>query len=223
VFDGDGQPVPDCMLEICRPMRRAAFSDPKDKRALPNSAFRGFGRCGNDGNGDYSFDTIRPGPVPDPDGRAQAPHILLAVFGRGMLMHLYTRIYLGGEAANAADPVLALVPTERRATLIAERQPGRRQRGLPFRHPPAGRQRDGIFRGVTFFRHCEPTGRRNAPPDDRLLEAIHSAKSAGPLDCFVAALLAMTELTLGNHNSTRSPHGRAPSAACAARPWWNRS
>ncbi len=62
--------------------------------------------------------------MPDPDGRAQAPHILLAVFGRGMLMHLYTRIYLGGEAANAADPVLALVPTERRATLIAERQPG---------------------------------------------------------------------------------------------------
>jgi protocatechuate 3,4-dioxygenase alpha subunit len=62
--------------------------------------------------------------VPDPDGRTQAPHILLAVFGRGMLMHLYTRIYFDGEAANAADPALALVPTERRSTLIAKRQPG---------------------------------------------------------------------------------------------------
>ena len=65
-----------------------------------------------------------PGPVPDPDGKPQAPHILLAVFGRGMLRHLYTRIYFGGEAANDADPVLALVPADRRATLIATREAG---------------------------------------------------------------------------------------------------
>src|SRR5258708_11323886 len=112
------------MLEIWQADAQGRFSDPKDKRALPNSAFRGFGRCGTDANGDYCFETIRPGPVPDPDGRTQAPHILLAVFGRGMLMHLYTRIYFGGEAVNAAEPVLALVPAERRETLIAERQPG---------------------------------------------------------------------------------------------------
>jgi len=65
-----------------------------------------------------------PGQVPDPDGKPQAPHILLAVFGRGMLRHLYTRIYFGGEAANDTDPVLALVPADRRATLIAAREPG---------------------------------------------------------------------------------------------------
>jgi len=58
--------------------------------------------------------------VADPDGKPQAPHILLAVYARGMLLHLYTRIYLSGEAGNAADPVLALVPAERRATLIAQ-------------------------------------------------------------------------------------------------------
>ncbi len=62
--------------------------------------------------------------MPDPDGKPQAPHLLLAIFARGMLLHLYTRIYLDGEAANAADPVLALVPADRRATLIAKRQPG---------------------------------------------------------------------------------------------------
>ena len=87
--------------------------------------------------------------VPDPDGKPQAPHILLAVFARGMLLQLYTRIYLGGEAANAADPVLALVPVDRRATLIAERAQLQRQRGLPVRHPPAGRQRDGVFRRLS--------------------------------------------------------------------------
>jgi protocatechuate 3,4-dioxygenase, alpha subunit len=46
------------------------------------------------------------------------------VFARGMLLHNYSRIYLDGEAANASDPVLALVPADRRATLIAKRQPG---------------------------------------------------------------------------------------------------
>jgi protocatechuate 3,4-dioxygenase, alpha subunit len=124
VFDGDGRPVPDCMLEVWQADAQGRFADPKDKRSLPNAKFRGFGRCGTDANGDYAFDTIKPGAVPDPDGKPQAPHVLLAVFARGMLLHLYTRIYFDGEAANAADPVLALVPADRRATLIASREAG---------------------------------------------------------------------------------------------------
>ena len=123
-FDGDGQPVPDCMLEIWQADAQGRFADPKDKRALPNSAFRGFGRCGTDASGGYAFDTIRPGSVPDHDGKAQAPHILLVIFARGMLLHNYSRIYFDGEAANATDPVLALVPADRRGTLIATRESG---------------------------------------------------------------------------------------------------
>jgi protocatechuate 3,4-dioxygenase, alpha subunit len=124
VFDGDGAPVPDAMLEIWQADAQGRFSDPQDKRALPNSRFRGFGRCGTDADGGYSFDTIKPGQVADPDGRPQAPHILLAAFARGMLLHLYTRIYFDGEAANAADPVLAVVPADRRGTLVASRKAG---------------------------------------------------------------------------------------------------
>jgi protocatechuate 3,4-dioxygenase alpha subunit len=124
VFDGDGQPVADCMLEIWQADAQGRFSDPQDKRALPNSTFRGFGRCGTDPNGAFAFDTIRPGTVPDPDGKPQAPHLLLAIFARGMLLHLYTRVYFDGGAANDADPVLALVPAERRGTLIATRHEG---------------------------------------------------------------------------------------------------
>ena len=124
VFDGDGQPVPDAMLEVWQADAQGRFADPQDKRALPNAAFRGFGRCGTDENGAYAFDTIKPGQVADPDGKPQAPHILLAVFARGMLRHLYTRIYFGDEAANATDPVLAIVPPERRSTLIAARESG---------------------------------------------------------------------------------------------------
>ncbi|GAC1620737.1 MAG: protocatechuate 3,4-dioxygenase subunit alpha [Bradyrhizobium sp.] len=124
VFDGDGQPVPDCMLEIWQADAQGRFSDPRDTRALPNSAFKGFGRAGTDASGDYAFDTIKPGAVPDPDGKPQAPHVLVAVFARGMLLHNYTRIYFDGEAGNPADPVLALVPAGRRPTLIASREPG---------------------------------------------------------------------------------------------------
>ena len=124
VFDGDGKPVPDCMLEIWQADAQGRFSDPQDKRALPNSSFKGFGRCGTDPNGDYAFDTIKPGTVPDLDGKSQAPHLLLAIFARGMLLHLYTRIYFDGEAGNAADPILALVPADRRATLVATRKAG---------------------------------------------------------------------------------------------------
>jgi protocatechuate 3,4-dioxygenase alpha subunit len=124
VFDGDGAVVPDCMLEVWQADAQGRFADPQDKRALPNASFRGFGRVGTAKDGGYAFDTIKPGSVPDPDGKPQAPHIVLAVFARGMLMHLYTRIYFDGEAANATDPVLALVPADRRATLIATRKAG---------------------------------------------------------------------------------------------------
>ncbi|WFU32793.1 protocatechuate 3,4-dioxygenase subunit alpha [Bradyrhizobium brasilense] len=124
VYDGDGAVIPDCMLEIWQADAQGRFSDPQDARALPNSSFKGFGRCGTDKSGGYAFDTIKPGVVPDADGKPQAPHILLAVFARGMLLHLYTRIYFEDEASNAADSTLALVPAERRATLIARRKAG---------------------------------------------------------------------------------------------------
>lgn len=125
VFDGDGVAVPDCMLEIWQADAQGRFADPQDKRALPNASFRGFARCGTDKDGNYAFDTIKPGAVPDPEGKTKAPHILLAVFSRGMLRHLYTRIYFSDEAGNAADPVLGLVPADRRATLIAVREAGK--------------------------------------------------------------------------------------------------
>jgi protocatechuate 3,4-dioxygenase alpha subunit len=41
---------------------------------------------------------------------------------RGLLTHLYTRLYFEDEAvANAIDPVLATVPADRRDTLIARK------------------------------------------------------------------------------------------------------
>jgi protocatechuate 3,4-dioxygenase alpha subunit len=121
VFDGDGHVVADSMLEIWQADGQGRFSDPQDARSLPNATFRGFGRCGTDKQGGFSFHTIKPGAVPGPGGKPQAPHIVVAVYARGMTRQAQTRIYFSDEAANASDPILAYVPAERRETLIARR------------------------------------------------------------------------------------------------------
>jgi protocatechuate 3,4-dioxygenase alpha subunit len=108
------------MLEIWQADAQGRFADPVEVRVIPNTAFKGFGRCGTDINGGFLFHTIRPGWLPGPGGGPQAPHILLAIFARGMTQQAITRIYFEDQdAANAVDPILALVPADRRATLIA--------------------------------------------------------------------------------------------------------
>jgi protocatechuate 3,4-dioxygenase alpha subunit len=124
VFDGDGQPIPDAMVEIwqANPQGRyASEADPREALALdPN--FLGFGRSSTGVDGAFRFRTLKPGRTPGPGNTLQAPHIAVGVMGRGLLKRLVTRIYFGGEAANAEDPILALVPEARRNTLIARRE-----------------------------------------------------------------------------------------------------
>ena len=120
VFDGDGAPVNDAILEIWQANAHGKYAHPDDARALPMIAgFTGFGRVPTDAQGVFRFSTIKPGPVPGPGGVPQAPHLVVAVFMRGLLIHLLTRVYFPDDRALAADPVLALVPAERRGTLIA--------------------------------------------------------------------------------------------------------
>jgi protocatechuate 3,4-dioxygenase alpha subunit len=119
VIDGDGELVTDAMLEIWQADGEGRY--PGADPALSNARFKGFGRVECDAEGRYSFRTVKPGQVPGPNGAMQAPHINVGIFARGILRRLFTRIYFDGEDANDGDPVLALVPVERRATLIARR------------------------------------------------------------------------------------------------------
>jgi protocatechuate 3,4-dioxygenase alpha subunit len=122
VLDGDGVPVIDSMLEIWQADAAGRYAHPADGRASPNAAFKGFGRAGTDKDGAVSVETVKPGAVPGPDGSMQAPHVAVVLFSRGMLTHVFTRIYFDDEPANATDPILALVPEDRRQTLIARRE-----------------------------------------------------------------------------------------------------
>ena len=128
VTDGAGEPIPDALVETWQADPESRFNHPDDPRgaAQPTvAAFRGFGRCPTDAGGSYWIVTLRPGPLPAPDGGTQAPHIDVSVFARGLLNRVVTRIYLPDEAdANATDPVLnSIADEQRRATLIAVAEP----------------------------------------------------------------------------------------------------
>jgi protocatechuate 3,4-dioxygenase alpha subunit len=122
VLDGDGKAINDAMIEIWQADAQGRYASPRDDRARPNTQFKGFGRSATDKEGVYGFDTIKPGPVPGPNGKQQAPHIVVCIFSRGMLRQIYTRLYFSDEAANASDPVLGIVAAERRGTLIAHKE-----------------------------------------------------------------------------------------------------
>ncbi len=122
IVDADGKPVNDAAVEIWQANSHGRYSHPEDTRDLPlEPAFRGYGRSLTDENGAFRFRTIKPGRVPGPDGKLQAPHLVVTVFMRGLLKQLVTRMYFPDDPANTDDPVLKLAPAERRGTLIAKR------------------------------------------------------------------------------------------------------
>ncbi|MFN0089091.1 MAG: protocatechuate 3,4-dioxygenase subunit alpha [Acidimicrobiales bacterium] len=123
VLDGERQPIDDALLELWQADGRGEYPTAASVAA---GGFWGFGRASTGrGDGRYRFETVKPGPTPAPDalgGGLQAPHLALIVQARGMLRPCFTRVYFGDEAAaNARDPILALTPSGRRATLVAER------------------------------------------------------------------------------------------------------
>ena len=110
VLDADAVPVQDAMVEIWQANHEGQYG---------REDFLGFGRSGTDAEGRYWFETTRPGRVAFDAARQQAPHVSVAIFARGLLNHLFTRVYFADDPSTAGDPVLALVPEARRTSLLA--------------------------------------------------------------------------------------------------------
>jgi protocatechuate 3,4-dioxygenase, alpha subunit len=124
VFDGDGQPVPDALLETWQADAQGRYVRPESsKQEAGETDFFGFGRIPTNENGRFRFATIKPGPVPGPEGTTQAPHIVVSIFMRGLLTRLITRIYFFGDPRNEKDYVLNLIEPARRSTLMARHAP----------------------------------------------------------------------------------------------------
>ncbi|MDX3643420.1 protocatechuate 3,4-dioxygenase subunit alpha [Streptomyces sp. MB09-02B] len=128
IRDGEGNPLPDAFLELWGPdpdgnvsrVDGSMLRDPASGGFLGRNGveFTGWGRIQTDASGHWTARTLRPGAR----GR-NAPYLSVCVFARGLLVHLFTRIYLpGDDAALAADPLLSQVDEARRGTLIAEDQ-----------------------------------------------------------------------------------------------------
>jgi protocatechuate 3,4-dioxygenase alpha subunit len=111
--DGEGNPINDSMIEFWQADAAGKFGGP-----TPGSC-AGFARCYTATDGRYTLHTVKPGAVAEAGGAAQAPHILVCLFSRGMLQQLYTRVYFNDVAANANDPVLKAAGA-RADTLIAK-------------------------------------------------------------------------------------------------------
>jgi protocatechuate 3,4-dioxygenase alpha subunit len=121
VLDGEGAAVPDAMIELWQADSEGNYVQADvGPDVAEGPAFRGFGRLATAEDGCCTFETIRPGCVPGSGETIQAPHINVSILGRGILKRLSTRLYFAGEPANAGDPVLALVPEDRRGTLLAQ-------------------------------------------------------------------------------------------------------
>lgn len=134
VIDGDGEPVPDAVLELWQANAHGRFAHPADRRDLPlDPGFTGYGRIATDADGRFAFTTVKPGAVPFDAERRQAPHISIAVLGRGLLNHLYTRLYFDDEPSNAVDPLLERLPIDRRDTLVARRGDDPRGDAITYR------------------------------------------------------------------------------------------
>jgi len=116
VTDGAGDPVPDALIELWQADASGVIPRQAGSLRRDGFTFTGWGRCATDNTGRYSFSTVRPGATV----AQTAPYFAITVFARGLLNRLFTRAYLpGGDATLAADPLLASLDADRRATLVA--------------------------------------------------------------------------------------------------------
>jgi len=123
IFDGTGTPLCDAMVEIWQADASGLMNSPVESRGDPDPNFTGWGRTPVDlETGEFMFKTVKPGPVPYPDGRLQAPHVTFWIVARGINVGLHTRMYFEDERqANAEDPVLALIENRNRiSTLLSK-------------------------------------------------------------------------------------------------------
>lgn len=121
VYDGNGDVVPDAMIEIWQADADGVISQEDGSLVRDGFTFTGWGRCAVDNAGRYTFSTVEPGVVDE--GRARFIH--LVVFARGLLNKLHTRVYLPEDAELIAqDAFLNSLDEDRRRTLIGTRAEG---------------------------------------------------------------------------------------------------
>ncbi|MFN3260611.1 MAG: protocatechuate 3,4-dioxygenase subunit alpha [Pikeienuella sp.] len=124
VIDGAGMALRDAMVEIWQADAAGLYASPEETRGAADPHFTGFGRrAGDYETGEWTFETIRPGPVPGPGGRLQAPHVTFWIVARGINLGLHTRMYFP-EDDLSVDPVLSRIEHRSRIPTLVARAEG---------------------------------------------------------------------------------------------------
>ncbi|EBA10094.1 protocatechuate 3,4-dioxygenase subunit alpha [Sagittula stellata] len=121
VIDGAGNALKDALIEVWQADAEGRFAGKGGAEG-----FTGWGRSPGDMNtGEFTFETLKPGRVPFPDGRLQAPHVTFWIVARGINLGLHTRMYFADEEeANAEDPILTRIEHQSRVPTLLARKDG---------------------------------------------------------------------------------------------------
>jgi protocatechuate 3,4-dioxygenase alpha subunit len=119
VYDGGGDGVADALLEVRQADASGAVPAVPGSLRRGGAPYTGWGRSSTDADGHYWFSTVEPGPARP----GSAPFFAVAVFARGLLNRLFTRIYLpAAPAVLDADPLLASLDAAERRAMVAVRE-----------------------------------------------------------------------------------------------------
>ncbi len=116
VTDGADEVIPDAFLEVWQADSAGQLSS----AAVHEDGTAAFARASTDNSGRFVIDTIMPGQIKQADGSLQTPYLLITIFARGLLRHLFTRCYFEGAPGVDQDPVLKSLG-RRAATLVARK------------------------------------------------------------------------------------------------------
>jgi protocatechuate 3,4-dioxygenase alpha subunit len=117
LLDGNGAPIYDALFETWQ-------ADPAGRVPSGDDGSRpyGYGRVSTDTEGRYAIETLMPGSYKGPGGETYAPQISVAIFARGLLKALHTRVFLAALEMLENDPLArAIGDPERLRTLVATR------------------------------------------------------------------------------------------------------
>ncbi|HZR03396.1 MAG TPA: protocatechuate 3,4-dioxygenase subunit beta [Burkholderiales bacterium] len=122
VLTEDGMPLPHTLIEIWQANAAGRYVHEVDRHEAPiDPNFHGAGRVMTDGEGRYTFTTIKPGayPVLDLDNVWRPSHIHFSLFGPSFLSRVVAQMYFPGDPLLELDSIYQSVPEYARPRLVA--------------------------------------------------------------------------------------------------------
>jgi len=116
VLDEGGRPIPNALVEVWQANAAGRYRHANDNHPAPlDPNFIGAGRTLTDGEGRYSFITVKPGAYPwrNHYNAWRPAHIHFSLFGTSFLSRLVTQMYFPADPLFPYDPIMQSIPDEK--------------------------------------------------------------------------------------------------------------